>query len=241
MHPYSSCRLHPSEYYERPRHIARKGTMLTGKVTFLSCVSLILASANSFDVSPRVVFACKSNSCRSQMAEGWAREWISQQKQVLEHLFETGGGNGDLQRRQSVLNDMVITSVALDSTAVFCGDAPETRKTVKGKAVEAMLLDGIDISQYAPKSLPEIIPILDRSAADVAAEAEEKIVDRLVILCACGDEVKRALVERSKHTDEWDIPAPTAAAKAGEGDAAYRRVSLQIRDEVNKLMGELCP
>lgn len=175
------------------------------------------------------------------MAEGWAREWISQQKQVLEHLFETGGGNGDLQRRQSVLNDMVITSVALDSTAVFCGDAPETRKTVKGKAVEAMLLDGIDISQYAPKSLPDIIPILDRSTADVAAEAEEKIVDRLVILCACGDEVKRALVERSKHTDEWDIPAPTAAAKAGEGDAAYRRVSLQIRDEVNKLMGELCP
>ena len=220
--------------------------MLNGKAAFLSCVSLFVSSANSFVVSPRVVFACKSNSCRSQMAEGWAREWLSQQKEDLERLFETGGGNGELQRRQSVLNDMVITSVALDSTAVFCGDAPETRKTVKGKAVEAMLLDGIDISQYAPKSLPEIIPILARSAADathidVAAETEQKIVDRLVILCSCGDEVKRALVERSKHTDEWDIPAPTAAAKAGEGDAAYRRVSLQIRDEVNKLMGELCP
>ena len=100
-----------------------------------------------------------------------------------------------------------------------------------------MLLDGIDISQFAPKTLSEILPIL----ADSAAEADEKVVDRLVILCSCGDDVKRALVERSKQTDEWDIPAPTAAAKAGEGDAAYRRVSLQIRDEVNKLMDEMCP
>eukprot|EP00563_Minutocellus_polymorphus_P006412 CAMPEP_0181029952 /NCGR_PEP_ID=MMETSP1070-20121207/5470_1 /TAXON_ID=265543 /ORGANISM="Minutocellus polymorphus, Strain NH13" /LENGTH=176 /DNA_ID=CAMNT_0023107291 /DNA_START=171 /DNA_END=701 /DNA_ORIENTATION=+ len=176
------------------------------------------------------------------MAEGWARDWIYQQKQDLERLMETGGGNGALKKkRQSVLNDMVITSVALDSTAVFCGDAPETRKTVKGKAVEAMLLDGIDISQYAPKTLSDIVPILSAADVDVAADADQKIVDRLVILCSCGDEVKRALVERSKHTYEWDIPAPTAAAKAGEGDAAYRRVSLQIRDEVNKLMGELCP
>ena len=168
------------------------------------------------------------------MAEGWAKDWIVQQKQIL----ETGGERNEVfEKRQAILNDMVITSVALDSTAVFCGDAPESRKTVKGKAVEAMLLDGIDISKFAPKTFTEILPTLTGSAAEV----DQKVVDRLVILCSCGDEVKRALVERSKQTDEWDIPAPTAAAKAGEGDAAYRRVSLQIRDEVNKLMNELCP
>ena len=176
------------------------------------------------------------------MAEGWAKDWISQQKDDLDRLLtETGGvKNEAYEKRQAILNDMVITSVALDSNAVFCGDVPEVRKTVKGKAVEAMLLDGIDISQFAPKTMAEVLPILSSSAAETA-EADEKVVDRLVILCSCGDDVKRALVERSKQTDEWDIPAPTAAAKAGEGDAAYRRVSLQIRDEVNKLMNEVCP
>ena len=174
------------------------------------------------------------------MAEGWAKDWISQQRDVLGRLLmETGGEKNEAyEKRQAILNDMVITSVALDSNAVFCGDVPEVRKTVKGKAVEAMLLDGIDISQFAPKTMSEILPILKSSAAEAD---DEKVVDRLVILCSCGDDVKRALVERSKQTDEWDIPAPTAAAKAGEGDAAYRRVSLQIRDEVNKLMNELCP
>ena len=173
------------------------------------------------------------------MAEGWAKDWISQQKDDLDRLLtETGGvKNEAYEKRQAILNDMVITSVALDSNAVFCGDVPEVRKTVKGKAVEAMLLDGVDISVFAPKTMAEILPILSSSVAD----ADEKVVDRLVILCSCGDDVKRALVERSKQTDEWDIPAPTAAAKAGEGDAAYRRVSLQIRDEVTKLMNELCP
>ena len=173
------------------------------------------------------------------MAEGWAKDWISQQKDDLDRLLSENGDekNEAYEKRQAILNDMVITSVALDSNAVFCGDVPEVRKTVKGKAVEAMLLDGIDISQFAPKTMAEVVPILSSSAA----EADDKVVDRLVILCSCGDHVKRALVERSKQTDEWDIPAPTAAAKAGEGDAAYRRVSLQIRDEVNKLMNELCP
>jgi protein-tyrosine-phosphatase len=176
------------------------------------------------------------------MAEGWAKDWVSQQKQDLERLMERGGANIEAyQERQFNLKNMVITSVALDSKAVFCGDVPEIRKAVKGKAVEAMLLDGIDISEYAPKTLSEIIPILSAPDIYVAAESEaDHKIDRLVILCSCGDEVKRALVERSKHTDEWDIPAPTAAAKAGEGDAAYRRVSLQIRDEVNKLMTKLC-
>jgi hypothetical protein len=47
------------------------------------------------------------------------------------------------------------------------------------------------------------------------------------------------LVKRSKSIEEWQIDAPTAFCKAGEGDMAYRRVSLQIKDEVSKLMERL--
>jgi hypothetical protein len=42
-----------------------------------------------------IVFACKSNSCRSQMAEAWAREWIKIQRAELMLLpGRDGGGDG---------------------------------------------------------------------------------------------------------------------------------------------------
>ena len=65
-----------------------------------------------------------------------------------------------------------------------------------------------------------------------------KLVDRLVILCSCGDDVKRQLVESSKSVEEWEIDPPTTAAKI-EGDPAYRRVCLEIREEVNVLMNKI--
>ena len=43
-----------------------------------------------------VVFACKSNSCRSQMAEGWAKEWIKSERIRLE--------SRRIQRHQSSLH-----------------------------------------------------------------------------------------------------------------------------------------
>ena len=36
----------------------------------------------------KVVFACKSNSCRSQMAEGWAREWIRKRREDVNNEIE---------------------------------------------------------------------------------------------------------------------------------------------------------
>ena len=46
-----------------------------------------------------IVFACKSNTCRSQMAEGWAREWI--------------------RERPEINSTTMVASIALDSSAVY--------------------------------------------------------------------------------------------------------------------------
>ena len=43
----------------------------------------------------------------------------------------------------------------------------------------------------------------------------------------------------SKETLNWNIDAPTASAKDGEGDMAYLRVSRQIRVKVETFMNHL--
>lgn len=264
----------------------------------------------------KIVFACKSNSCRSQMAEGWAKEWIQGRRTKINQAmqdFEGGravpravkGGWTDssslprrlngasdavsmdhsgwltLRRRLSLLENMDVVSVALDSSAVFkchpaeecCGDLCETplqRKSVKAKAVAAMAEDGVDISSYVPKTIEELVPVPakpqppavlkgpnnDTMIEDLSAAysstlflsdslekdnlaPKQKIFDKLVVLCSCGDATKQDLVRRSKSVEQWDIDPPTAAAKAGEGDNAYRRVSNEIRSEVNILMERL--
>ena len=68
---------------------------------------------------------------------------------------------------------------------------------------------------------------------------KNKPVDKLIVLCSCGDELKHQIARRSKSVEEWTIDPPTTAAKNGEGDAAYRRVSLEVRKEVTILMESL--
>ncbi len=53
---------------------------------------------------------------------------------------------------------------------------------------------------------------------------QNKVVDSLIVLCSCPDSLKKMVGEMSKETLEWDISAPTSAAKSGEGDSAYLRV-----------------
>ena len=164
-----------------------------------------------------IVFACNSNSCRSQMAEGWAREWIRVQQ----------------DERGAEIGNTFVASIALDSSAVFQNnDSRQERKSVKYKAVEVMARDGIDISSFYPKTLPEILPLTGFTAH------EHKPIDVLIILCSCGDDVKQNLHQQCKSIQVWNVEAPTAAAKV-EGESAYRRVSLEIRDQVHSLMEEL--
>ena len=64
------------------------------------------------------------------------------------------------------------------------------------------------------------------------------MVDNLIVLCSCST-LKRRLSEMSKQTFDWDIDAPTDAAKSGEGDAAYTRVSRQIKAKVDGFLNNL--
>lgn len=279
-----------------------------------------------------IVFACKSNSCRSQMAEGWAQKWIESEKQYLDSSIKNQKSNNvkkvnhdAILHRLSILQNTIVASVALDSGAVFMtpnnknyylkesecqitnnvndgvdGQVQPQRKHIKSKAIEAMAQDGVDISSFIPKTVDELIPVIDsqrnliseccnggsdgiNSTTSSSKQEEEKyqeellnstypkdsstssgnidsqefikinkeegeeqeekeedvILDKLIVLCSCGDALKHNLIRRSKSVEEWSIDAPTAAAKAGEGDEAYRRVSLQIREEVNNLMNSL--
>lgn len=191
----------------------------------------------------QVVFACNSNSCRSQMAEGWAREWI--EKQRLTYPDESA--------ESKQLDGLRIFSVALDDGAVFkqtldssnetcCGDLCNSiveRKQVKAKAVEAMAWDGIDISKCYPKTFAELqeadthgqpfAPGLNQSGA---------VLENLVIVCDCAGS-KFGLSDKALSVSEWQIEAPTAAATAGEGDQAYLRVSRQIKAHVFAYMSQL--
>ena len=254
----------------------------------------------------KVVFACKSNSCRSQMAEGWAREWIRKRREDVNSEIEKDpsdtfyGVEGesksviidldnfpdDTKRRRANLNKVTVVSAALDSLSVFeqttinddFSKNQMQRKCVKQKAVAALAGDGIDISHFFPKTVDEIFTLLydysvdNKISPDSSDSSEEekkrslsrvnefpssfevnnpshniqknddiksKIIDKLIILCSCGDEMKKILVSHSKNVEEWEIDAPTAAANAGEGEEAYFRVSHEIRDKVNFLMENL--
>mmetsp|Transcript_7539 Transcript_7539/g.15644 ORF Transcript_7539/g.15644 Transcript_7539/m.15644 type:complete len:243 (-) Transcript_7539:230-958(-) len=233
-----------------------------------------------------IVFACKSNSCRSQMAEGWAQKWIQDKLNVLKSTLQEFKDKEDekderwghmVEKHISLLENTVVLSVALDSSVVFDDNSTSAktvcplndyraRKQVKAKALEVMAKYGVDISLHQPKTVNEILPVLltkeaqadfmetqmappirmkqfktlEHGVIEVTNSPEPpKSVDKLIVLCSCGEEIKYELTRRSKSVDEWSIDAPTTASKAGEGDQAYQRVSLEIKKEVHILMGNL--
>lgn len=271
-----------------------------------------------------IVFACKSNSCRSQMAEGWAKYWLQNEKTKLEERRRTCTATiteGDVLQRdrrlQTFLDGLVIASVALDessitshedislsasptssitsffaqndqitnpstSSCVTCdGETscsfPLRRKKVKSKAIEAMAKDGVDISDATPKTIHDVLSSVSYGSEGKPSNCchkkrsfsllkmlrsvslqmslayagvtemndeselnnEGRAVDSLVVLCSCSDSMKQKLSDMSKETLEWNIDAPTAFAKEGEGDGAYLRVSRQIREQVELFMDRL--
>lgn len=283
-------------------------------------------------MSTVIVFACKSNSCRSQMAEGWAREWAVNERALVEarqaarrhcttDQSELNCTYDD--RLLAFLDGLLVLSVALDESAIVsshadsntgasstkpicvtcdgesCENEPLVRKAVKSKAIKAMAEDGVDISASFPKSINEIAPqilqsleqrrsgqicqvehttarnnsitrrVVDfmqmasremsmahagirdyvssstqqtsgGSSTSTAKEQSEHqiMVDNLIVLCSCST-LKRRLSNMSKQTFDWDIDAPTDAAKAGEGDNAYIRVSREIKSRVDEFMNGL--
>ena len=92
----------------------------------------------------RVLFLCTGNSCRSQMAEGWARALWSDRVEAYSAGLETHGLNPnavkvmaeagvDISGHRSKLVDSVL-DVGLDLVVTVCGHAHETCSVFPGGA-----------------------------------------------------------------------------------------------------------
>lgn len=92
---------------------------------------------------PKVLFLCTGNSCRSQMAEGWARHLCSDRIEPFSAGIETHGLNPSAVRvmqeagvdisghRSKTLADL--RGVALDVVVTVCGHAQETCPVFPGR------------------------------------------------------------------------------------------------------------
>jgi len=91
----------------------------------------------------RVLFLCTGNSCRSQMAEGWARKLRGEQIEAFSAGIETHGLNPHAVRvmaevgvdisghRSKTLDEL--RDVAFDVVVTVCGHADETCPVFPGK------------------------------------------------------------------------------------------------------------
>jgi len=91
----------------------------------------------------RVLFLCTGNSCRSQMAEGWARHLHPERLEAHSAGIEAHGLNPDAVRvmqeagvdisaqRSKTLADLA--EVELDVVVTVCGHADETCPTLPGR------------------------------------------------------------------------------------------------------------
>lgn len=163
-------------------------------------------------------------------------------------------------KQQDISNPKVdIDSADSDSSQDSC---IHRRKRIKNGAINAMAKDGIDIASCFPKTWDDIAyrirkrqskeessstKSLSLSSSDIMNEDNNnddnndvfsKPVDKLVILCSCGEEQKQRLSNLSKSVDEWVVDAPSALILEENGDP-YHRVSLEIKSKVEVLMEAL--
>ena len=182
--------------------------------------------AASIDAGFSIVFACKSNSCRSQMAEAWGKVWIQNQLNQLEEHHTS---------RKNILENIFVESLALDSSDL-------KNKVIKHKAILALAQDGVDISGQRPSGVPETLQkITLRKNLDDPSHTSlnhSKVIDILVLMCNCKDNMNKDLFLKSNVVFDLKVDAPTAFAMSGEGDQAYLRVSRDIRTKVFTIMDE---
>lgn len=92
----------------------------------------------------KVLFLCTGNSCRSQMAEGWARHLLSDRIEPYSAGIEAHGMNPnavrvmreagvDISRQSSKLAE-TLADVPLDLVITVCGHANESCPAFLGKA-----------------------------------------------------------------------------------------------------------
>ena len=95
------------------------------------------------DIRKKILFLCTGNSCRSQMAEGWAKHFWSDSLDVYSAGIETHGLNPnavkvmaeagvDISQQQSQ-NLTEFTGVEFDLVITVCGHANEQCPVFPGK------------------------------------------------------------------------------------------------------------
>lgn len=95
-------------------------------------------------MKPKVLFLCTGNSCRSQMAEGWARHLLGDRIEPYSAGIEAHGLNPnavkvmdeagvDISGQSSKLADSLV-DVPLDLVITVCGHADEHCPAFLGKA-----------------------------------------------------------------------------------------------------------
>jgi arsenate reductase len=95
-------------------------------------------------MKPKVLFLCTGNSCRSQMAEGWARHLLGERIEAYSAGIEAHGLNPkavqvmaeagvDISSQQSKLAS-TLAGVPLDLVVTVCGHANEHCPAWLGKA-----------------------------------------------------------------------------------------------------------
>ncbi len=95
-------------------------------------------------MKPKVLFLCTGNSCRSQMAEGWARHLLGERIEPFSAGIEAHGMNPNAVRvmkeagvdisGQSSKLVGTLADVPLDLVITVCGHANETCPAFLGKA-----------------------------------------------------------------------------------------------------------
>ena len=155
----------------------------------------------------------------------------------LEQYDEQQQDNDDEPRQQDFSNDTTTSSLERLQSTFICSVALNEdvlkHRTVKSQAIEAMRQYNIDISEHYPKTLKQA---LDDLIFLPRQQHASKPIDKLIVLCSCGDNVRAKLEQLSKQVCVWNIDAPSKiSAKCGDSDA-YQRVSLQIRDRIYELM-----
>ena len=103
------------------------------------------ALRRTYTPGPKVLFLCTGNSCRSQMAEGWARHLRGDVLELYSAGIETHGLNPNAVKvmaeagvdisghTSKTLNDLV--NVTFDYVVTVCGHAHETCPMFPGHAV----------------------------------------------------------------------------------------------------------
>lgn len=130
-----------------------------------------------------ILFLCTGNSCRSQMAEGWAGQlggkWVEAQSAGIEsHGKNTRAidvmreAGGDISRQESTkLTDEMLTSA--DCVVTLCGHADENCPVLpEGTRKEHWPLDD---PGKAMGSEDEIMAVFRASCADIRRRVEDLI------------------------------------------------------------------